>query len=423
MARLELQALSSRGLREAKARILLMNQLLTVFLGIYNGSNYLESLKIQLKNQKIRDFKLVVVDNCSQDSSWQQLQEWKVEFGASLTLHKNEYNLGGGGSLDHALRIGLVDTPWLAMMHQDDFYLPNHIEVLFDAIQSAAPATVGICTAMASMDNDGSTQPTPPRALWLIEDSSQVNSFLINLRLQAFSFPTAAVKVDAFLESFAHWHSPSFSDTETTLNLITHGELKYLKKETIKYRENPNSESHVVNSFESALGVSLGLTRVFTSKGFRDLLKKVEIDFRARFFAELMSGIESRLSESSMTHHLKILATEECCYAWNYSELESNSFLSSTYATLGSTFTSSLLAEKGSISIPPPDQNLETALRFYSNQLGNASFGRSTIKSKVNLLLRISSTLPLPVRSYLFKVYVKLRAIKQPDYYWNIFWK
>jgi glycosyltransferase involved in cell wall biosynthesis len=400
-----------------------MSQFLTVFLGIYNGSSYLDSLKVQLKNQSVKDFKLVIVDNCSQDSSWAQLQEWKEEFGEVLTMHKNEHNLGGGGSLEQALRIGLISTPWFAMMHQDDFYLPNHIEVLKDAIQGASPSTVGLCTAMGSMDNDGSTQPSPPRAMWLIEDSSQVNSFLINLRVQAFSFPTAAVKTDIFMKSFAHWHSPSFSDTETTLNLITHGELEYVKKETIKYRENPNSESHVINSFESTIGASLGLTRVFTSKGFRDLLKKIEIDLRSKFFAELMSGIENRLTESSMAHHLKILAAEECCYAWDYSELESNSFLSTTYVTFGSNFTSSLLAKKSAILTPLVDQTLETSMRSYSNQLGNATFGRSKIQAKRSWLLKLTSTLPLPARMYLFKMYVKLRAIKQPNFYWNIFWK
>jgi glycosyltransferase involved in cell wall biosynthesis len=400
-----------------------MSQLLTVFLGVYNGTDYLDSLMSQLRNQTLKDFRLVIVDNCSQDSSWNKLQEWKEEFGEVLTLHKNEHNLGGGGSLDQALRIGLISTPWFAMMHQDDFYLPNHIEVLINAIQGASPNTVGVCTSMGSMDNEGLIEPSSPRALWLIEDTSQINSFLVNLRVQAFSFPAAAVKTNSFLESFAHWHSPSFSDTETTLNLTTRGVLEYVKKETVKYRENPNSESHVVNSFESAVGTSLGLTRVFTSKGFRDLLAKVDVDLRAKFFAELMSGIENRLTESSMAYHLKILAAEECCYAWNYSELESNIFLSSTYASLNSNFTASLLAGKSGKLTPPPDQTLEESLKSYSNQLGNASFGRSSIKSKRNPLLRISSALPLPARMYLFKMYVKLRAIKQPDYYWNVFWK
>jgi glycosyltransferase involved in cell wall biosynthesis len=400
-----------------------MNTHLTIFLGIFNGSSYLDSLRSQLKNQTEKNFKLVVVDNCSEDSSWSQLQEWKSDFADAITLHRNEQNLGGGGSLESTLKESRIKTPWFAMMHQDDFYLPNHIETLLSEIDKAPEKIVGICTAMGSMNNDGSNRISPPRASWLIEDTSQINSFLVNLRLQAFSFPTAAVKTASFIESFAHWHSPSFSDTETTLNLITRGELKYIKKETIKYRENPESESHVVNSFESSVGVSLGLTRVFTSIGFRQLLAGVSEEVRGQFFLGLISGIDNRLLDSSMSYHLKVLAAEECCYAWGYSELESNNFLSTTYASLGSNFTSRMLADRIKIDLPARDKELEDSLRAYSNQLGLATFGRSTINSKQSYLIRLASKLPLRVRTILFKVYVRLRAIKHPDYYWNVFWK
>lgn len=400
-----------------------MNTPLTVFLGIYNGSQYLESLRAQLRNQTEKNFKLVVVDNASEDTSWLQLQSWEAEFGDALTLHRNEQNLGGGGSLDNALRKGLIQSPWFAMWHQDDFYLSNHIEVITSEIGSSSENVVGICTSMGSMNNDGAPRDTPPRASWLIDDTSQTNSFLVNLRLQAFSYPTAAVKTDAFLESFAHWHSPSFSDTETTLNLITRGELRYVKKETIKYRENPNSESHVVNSFESSVGASLGLTRVLTSSGFRTLLQNVKEDERGKFFLELISGIEKRIPDSSMSSHLKILATEECCYAWNYAELESNQFLSTAYVVLGSKFTSQLLAGKSQLEIPTADKNLEESLRAFSNHLGTASFGRSTLDTKRSILMKLASKLPLPLKMVGFKLYVRLRAIKQPDYYWNVFWK
>ena len=400
-----------------------MNPVLTVFLGIYNGSQYLDSLMSQLKNQSSKEFKLVVVDNCSDDSSWQEIQNWEKEFGESIVIHRNLQNLGAGGSLDNALKIGLIETPWFAMMHQDDFYLPNHVETLIEEIQGANQNTVGICTAMGSMNNDGSPKPTPPRASWLINDSSRANSFLVNVRLQAFSFPTAAVKTQTFIESYAHWHSPSFSDTETTLNLLTRGELKYVKKETIKYRENPNSESHVINSFESTVGASLGLTRVFTSAGFRNLLQNLKLEDRGKFFLELISGIENRVPESSMAYYLKILVSEECSYAWNYSELESNNFLSSAYASLGSKFTSSLLAGRSSLSVPVGDQALEASLRIFSNQLGAATFGHSTIKNRNRYLIGLLSGFPLPIKMFLFKIYVRVRSIKQPDYYWNIFWK
>ena len=396
---------------------------LTVFLGIYNGSQYLESLRTQLKNQIDKNFKIVVVDNASEDSSWENLQSWKSELGEALTLYRNAQNLGAGGSLDNALREGLIQTPWFAMWHQDDFYLPNHIETITSEIKSSPEKVVGICTSMGSVNNDGTPRDTPPRASWLIDDTSQTNSFLVNLRVQAFSFPTAVVRTDAFLKSFAHWHSPSFSDTETTLNLITRGELRYIKRETIKYRENPNSESHVVNSFEASVGASLGLTRVFTSDGFRALLRNVKESDRGKFFLELISGIEQRIPDSSMSSQLKILATEECCYAWNYSELESNHFLSTAYVVLGSKFTSELLARKSQLQIPALDRNLEDALRQFSNQLGIASFGRATIKSKRSIFMKMASKLPLPIKIVSFKLYVRIRAIKQPDYYWNVFWK
>jgi hypothetical protein len=124
-----------------------------------------------------------------------------------------------------------------------------------------------------------------------------------------------------------------------------------------------------------------------------------------------------------MSSHLKILATEECCYERNYTELKSNQFLSTAYVVLGSKFTSHLLAGKSQLEIPAADKNLEDSLRAFSNQLGIASFGRSTISTKRSILMKLASKLPLPLKMVGFKLYVRLRAIKQPDYYWNVFWK
>jgi len=149
----------------------------------------------------------------------------------------------------------------------------------------------------------------------------------------------------------------------------------------------------------------------------------VKVGERGKFFLELISGIENRIPESSMAYYLKVLAAEECCNVWDYSELRSNKFLSTTYVALGSKFTSKMLAGRSQFEIPSSDQKLEDALRVFSNQLGIASFGRSMINSKRNPVIEIASKLPLSVKMILFKVYVRLRAIKQPNYYWNVFWK
>ena len=92
----------------------------TVFIGIYNGEKYLESLQKQLLSQTYQDFHLVVIDNFSTDNSWEALAGWQAIFGEKLILRRNDMNLGGGGSLAKALDSGLISTHWFTTIHQDD---------------------------------------------------------------------------------------------------------------------------------------------------------------------------------------------------------------------------------------------------------------------------------------------------------------
>lgn len=396
---------------------------LTIFIGIYNGIPYLDSLKQQLINQDHNEVPIVVVDNCSNDDSWNALQTWKQVFGSRLTLHRNPVNLGAGGSLDAALKSGLIKTEWFTTMHQDDFYLENHIEALIKEIDKDDPRVVAICTLMGSMDEKGITQPTPPRAAWLVSNTSQVDSFLLNLRTQALSWPTSAFRTKEFIQCFAPWHSPTFSDTETTLKLCGYGEFRYIQTETIKYRENPNSESHVINLLESTIGASIGLTRIFSSPEFAQVLSKVEERDRSDFYQELVASIKTRLGSSSLSDFVQILATEECCRTWSYSELQSSKSLAEVYASVGSEFSSTLIASQINERTPISNQDMEETLRIIANRKGEMILGRASIKNRNKVLIRNISKLPLSVRKRLFKIYVHLNSIKNPDYYWNIFWK
>lgn len=72
---------------------------ITLFLGIYNGKQYLESLYEQLRTQDSQKFKLLVIDNSSTDSSYNEISKWEKTFGHRLTLVSNEVNYGAYGSL------------------------------------------------------------------------------------------------------------------------------------------------------------------------------------------------------------------------------------------------------------------------------------------------------------------------------------
>ena len=394
---------------------------MTVFLGIYNGAEYLHSLKEQLTSQTFQDFHLVVVDNASTDDSFEKLSEWEFDFGDRITLYRNDENLGGGGSLHKALSERYIGTEWFVTLHQDDFYLSNHLEVIAKSIREAPDSVVAVCTSMGSMDENGRAQATPPRAAWLLDDTSSVSSFLINLRFQTLSFPSSAFKTKAFEECFRYWHSPAFSDTETTLYLCAHGEFRYVPTETMRYRENSSSESHVVNSLEASISASISLSRVFTSQEFRVVLQLVEPSIRAKFFSELVNSIELRIPNSPLMHFVKILATEECARVWEYQESAPNVALSSIYVGVGSKFSSNILARLADKEPVKATSELEGALLELSLVKAveistSASKSRSTIWPLV-------SHLPLRVRRKLFRAYVRIYAIKEPAYYWNAHWR
>jgi hypothetical protein len=295
------------------------------------------------------------------------------------------------------------------------------LEVIANTLREAPDTVVAVCTSMGSMDEIGRAQSSPPRAAWLLDRTSAVDSFLINLRFQTLSFPSSAFKTKSFADSFRYWHSPAFSDTETTLYLCGYGEFRYVLTETMQYRENSSSESHVVNSLEVCISASISLSRVFTSQEFRSILQLVEPLSRAKFFSELISSIESRIPNSPLTHFVKILAIEECSRVWSYQENSTNLALSGVYGGLGSQFSSKLLARLAENEPVKASSELEEALLDLSRvksleTLTSASKSRSKLWSLV-------SHLPLPIRIKLFRVYVRTYAIKDPNHYWNANWR
>ena len=394
---------------------------ITVFLGIYNGEKYLQSLKDQLKSQTFQNYRLVVVDNASTDNSFEKLSTWTSDFEDRLTLYRNEENLGGGGSLHKALSDNYIETDWFVTLHQDDFYHPNHLEEIARALCEAPDHVVAICTSMGSMDEIGNVKSSPPRAAWLLDSTSAVDSFLINLRFQTLSFPSSAFQTKAFAECFRYWHSPAFSDTETTLYLCAYGEFRYVLTETMRYRENSSSESHVVNSLEANVSASICLSRVFTSQEFRTILKLVEPSSRSKFFSELIASIELRIPESSLMHFVKILASEECSRAWRYQEKSTNLVLAEVYDGMGSQFSSKLLARLAAHEPIKATSELEEALFGLSGVKFREVFG--SVSSSKSSIWSFIGRFPLPIRRKLFRAYVRIYAIKTPNHYWNSHWR
>jgi hypothetical protein len=189
----------------------------------------------------------------------------------------------------------------------------------------------------------------------------------------------------------------------------------------MKYRENSQSESHVVNSLEATISAAISLSRVFTSREFTLILQSVDAASRVKFFSELIRSIELRVPNSPLMHFVKILATEECSRVWEYRESAPNLALSSIYEGVGSEFSSKLLAKLADQEPMEATSELEEALLELSG-VKAVEISMSSSKSR-STLWSLVSHLPLPVRIKLFRAYVRIYAIKEPTHYWNARWK
>jgi len=66
--------------------------ILTIYLGIYNGERYIESLFDQIRSQKNQNFEILVVDNNSTDGSGNMFKTWKKYYKKNFRYVRNNLN-------------------------------------------------------------------------------------------------------------------------------------------------------------------------------------------------------------------------------------------------------------------------------------------------------------------------------------------
>lgn len=315
---------------------------LTIFLGTFNAETYLGNMFQQIKFQEDQNFKLLVVDNNSSDKSYQMLSDWGNFFDKKITLVRNKSNIGVPANIYS--NIEKFQTPWFCNFHQDDFYKPNHVSTINQLISSAGNDIVGVSTTMGSMSNEGKVLNSKPRASWFRSNLDQPGQFLQNIRAQSVPYPATAFRLDVFKKAKTSAHNPTFSDTEQTLKFLGYGKFLFSQKETMLYRENPNSASHLLNDKERMMGASISLCRVFNSKEFDYVLEEVHKAKRSVFAKELMRAIACRIPESDLLQTTQILALEHMIEKWGYQEKNLVLLLGHVYKSFSSSQTIGLIS-------------------------------------------------------------------------------
>lgn len=107
----------------------------SVVIPLYNAQPYLADLK-QVWEQTYTDFELVLVDDCSSDNTWEQLQRFKAAYPErAIVLARNERNLGPGGSRNHGLQ--LCTGQYVIFIDGDDQYEPEFLEHMVTKLEQS----------------------------------------------------------------------------------------------------------------------------------------------------------------------------------------------------------------------------------------------------------------------------------------------
>ncbi len=409
---------------------LLKTNSFTIYLGIYNGTDYLGSLLAQIQAQTQKNFPLVLVDNSSSDESWNRILAWPKEVLERTKLIRNPLNLGGTGSL--ALNLDQIETEWFITIHQDDTYGPNHVAVLSKAVANSSKDQIVFFSDMGTQSMGGKKLFTPIRQSWIANLETPQTTFRANLLQQVISYPSAAFRTSAFASIQIRWHSSSFPDTELTLLQASMGSSRFIPKLTMLYRMNPKSESHDLNHRERVLGPFAALSRVVASDSFMKLCLGVPRGDRSSFAKGVFQGIDIRLGESAFSEIVKLIAAETMGLAWDYSDPVSRSQIYETYKIAEDGRTTKLLEDLGvfysgssqvvTSGVSGRKSKAQSELEDLLDLATPASNKEGSRAQRIALTF-IGRMLPLSMRRKVVSVLVRFHSRFYPQSPWNLAWK
>ncbi len=124
---------------------------ISVLMTVYNSEKFLESAISSVLQQTFTDFELVILDDCSADSSWSIVERFAAQ-DTRIVAIKNEKNLGGCENLNKGLR--LLRGKYMARHDNDDVSLPDRLQKQFDFLE-AHPEVGIVGGSIEIVDVDG----------------------------------------------------------------------------------------------------------------------------------------------------------------------------------------------------------------------------------------------------------------------------
>lgn len=102
----------------------------SILIPVCNGEKYIGAAIESVLSQSYRDFELIIVDDNSNDNSFELITIYKDQ---RIKNYRNDRNLGMAGNWNRCIE--LATGKYITMLHQDDIMLPNNVDCKLNILQ------------------------------------------------------------------------------------------------------------------------------------------------------------------------------------------------------------------------------------------------------------------------------------------------
>jgi glycosyltransferase involved in cell wall biosynthesis len=299
--------------------------MISIAMATYNGETFIREQLDSILAQTEKDIEIVVCDDASSDSTPKILDEYARK-DSRIRVFKNQKNLGYRENFNKA--VSLCKGEFVAFSDQDDLWLPNHLQVLREAIGDnlvSAGRTVR-CTEDGTSLNEFSPTPYQSKKLSSQKDRFIYQCYAFNLYQGA----SQLISREAIKRFFPIEPSEYAHDWSLATNAIGENRFVYVDTVITKWRKHSSQVTHKSQSrqirkdrlAQFALYLSTHNECIRKDPAIKEILQKA-IEFHTN------SGIIYRI--------------KNLCHAWKTSKtIYGRDFGGTLKTVLGYLFTASL---------------------------------------------------------------------------------
>ena len=280
---------------------------ISVILAVYNGQEFLRLSIESVLTQQLQHFELLVLDDCSTDSSWEYLSQLK---DSRVHLFRNEKNKGLFYNLNFLIKKS--NTNLVKLWAQDDIMYPHCLQS-FVSFHEQYPDLGFSYSARDMIDDNGKIKPTSK-----VDKTPTIISTELHAAIAYYTGSIAGNIANVCINKQALQRVGYFKesmkisgDFDMWVRLAQHYETGFINEKLIQLRDHSGQLSRNEKYYLSHVKEDLEVYRYLNAYVSKDLFnegKKILRNHKLRFYYTLM--LKSLLQGELKTgwEYIKVLA-------------------------------------------------------------------------------------------------------------------